>query len=280
MDKITFQKVGTDAEVFFVHKLTKKPVPVIGLVGGTKEHPKPIPELGKGFAIQEDNVMAEFNIPACSNSTDFMTHIAVMRDWLGEEAEKYGCKVRITGSARFDKKQLLHEQAQTFGCEPDFCVWTRSENHIDRSLPELDTLRTAAAHVHVSFLEGGKKPSIEAKEFAVMLLDLHLGVPSILLDEDVERRKVYGKAGAFRVTDYGIEHRVMSNYWIRSNETVSWVFSQARQAIEKMNQKQCLRWTLDHAKPIQEAINSCDKGLAFQLCEEFGVSLPAQYHRA
>ena len=278
MEKITFQKVGTDAEVFFVHKMTKKPIPVIGLVGGTKENPKPIPLLnkqyGNGCAIQEDNVMAEFNIPPCGEPGLFMNHIHVMRNWLTKEAEKHDCKLRITGSARFEKEQLFHEQAQTFGCEPDFCVWTRSENQIDRSLPDLETLRTAAAHVHVSFLEGGKKPSLEAKEFAVMMLDLHLGVPSVLLDDDVERRKVYGKAGAFRIKDYGVEHRVMSNYWIRENFLVQWVFQQTQLAIARLNDKAFLRFVLDSSKQIQEAINNCDKEQANVLVRSIGINLP------
>jgi hypothetical protein len=135
-------------------------------------------------------------------------------------------------------------------------------------------LRTAAAHVHVSFLEGGHKPSLEAKEFAAMMLDLYLGVPSVLLDEDEERRKVYGKAGAFRIKDYGIEHRVMSNYWIRSNETVDWVFNQTRQAIDRLNNKGYLRWILDRSELIQKAINENDKKVAGNLCSEAGFALP------
>ena len=34
-------------------------------------------------------------------------------------------------------------------------------------------------------------------------MDLFLGVPSILIDPDTERRKMYGKAGDYRLKEYG-----------------------------------------------------------------------------
>ena len=37
----------------------------------------------------------------------------------------------------------------------------------------------------------------------VKLLDIFLGIPSVIIDPDKKRRKLYGKAGAFRLTKYG-----------------------------------------------------------------------------
>jgi hypothetical protein len=51
--------VGSDMEVFLRDNLSGVPVPVCGLIGGTKEKPKEVLG-GNGFAVQEDNVMLEF----------------------------------------------------------------------------------------------------------------------------------------------------------------------------------------------------------------------------
>ncbi len=44
--------------------------------------------------------------------------------------------------------------------------------------------------------------------------DLFLGLPSAGADKQGKRRELYGKAGRYRPTSYGIEYRVLSNYWL------------------------------------------------------------------
>ena len=54
-------------------------------------------------------------------------------------------------------------------------------------------------------------------------MDLFHGVISTILDnssEAIERRKLYGRAGAHRPTGYGVEYRSLSNYWMKSPELV------------------------------------------------------------
>lgn len=258
--KYELLKVGTDAEVFLVSNKTKKPHPVIGLLGGTKHDPLPISELGKGFFIQEDNVMPEFNIPASVTADEFVTNIGRVRSWLEGQMSVKGYSLAIVPSMIFTTKQLDHPQAQEVGCEPDFNVWTQSVNESPKMRPEMKTMRTAAAHIHVSFNVNGKPPKdVYQREAVVKALDLTIGLPSVVLDTDKRRRVLYGKAGAFRMKDYGIEHRVASNFWIRTPELQRWAFEGVQLAIELVNRTGG-KWLRDYCNAyrdqIQEAINT------------------------
>lgn len=84
-------------------------------------------------------------------------------------------------------------------------------------------------------------------------MDLHLGVPSLVLDKDTERRKLYGKAGAFRPKPYGVEYRTLSNFWIWSEENIKWAWDQTNKAIQFVQDKHKIPPSIQ--KDIQLAIN-------------------------
>jgi len=56
------------------------------------------------------------------------------------------------------------------------------------------------------------------------MMDLYLGVPSVLMDKGELRKQLYGKAGAYRMKPYGVEYRTLSNFWIFSDTTIGWVW--------------------------------------------------------
>ena len=58
--------IGSDPELF-LEDANGKVISAIGKIGGTKKRPKPVKALGKGFAIQEDNVLLEYNTPAAKS---------------------------------------------------------------------------------------------------------------------------------------------------------------------------------------------------------------------
>lgn len=269
--------VGSDTEVFFRSKVTGKPMPCIGLIGGTKQNPREILE-GKGFAVQEDNVMAEFNIPPASSAVSFSADVSRVLTYLKKVADHNDAELLINSSVHFDPKELEHPQAQHIGCEPDFCVWDRTINEFDQTKKELlKTLRSSGGHVHVSYSENGKKNkdlSMEGKEFLVMSMDVFLGLPSVWLDDDKERHLLYGKAGAFRPKDYGIEYRVLSNFWVKNDALRQFVFNQTKKAVEFVGDFRWRRFLLDRSSQIIEAINTRDKKKSQMLMAESGIALP------
>ena len=66
----------------------------------------------------------------------------------------------------------------------------------------------------------------------IKLLDIFLGIPSVIIDPDRERRKLYGRAGAFRLTKYGFEYRTLSSYMMSKDSILNLVCELLMLALE------------------------------------------------
>jgi len=221
--------VGIDPEVFVRHKATNSIVPVMGLLGGTKHAPR---QVSMGGSVQEDNVMAEFNIEPADNFRDFNTRIdTALKDLdliLGESGHEYDKS--LTTSYRFSKDELSHPQALVSGCDPDFNIHSNRKNQtID--LRMLDGYRMCAGHIHCGTDRPDRTPN--TRRLLVHWMDLLVGAPLSIIDPDSFRRNYYGKAGNFRPKPYGVEYRTPSNFWLSSVELRKWVFDQTIDAINR-----------------------------------------------
>jgi hypothetical protein len=252
--------IGADPELFLKNH-DNKLISVVGLIGGTKQQPMPI---GNGCAVQEDNVAAEFCIPACYSANEFVTSIQYALGDIQIRADKLGLTLaNMVASASFDPDQLKTRKAREFGCDPDFNAYTLEVN--PRPKADDKTLRSAGGHVHI----GTDKPVEEV----IRTLDLFLGVPSVIMDPDERRRQLYGKAGCFRPKPYGAEYRTLSNYWIWNQKTIEWVYHQVNDGLlfsDEFN-REASRETFDE---IQDCINNNNKKLAEELIEKWTIKLP------
>lgn len=284
--KYEIQKIGTDAEVFLRTRTTGTPKTAIGLIGGNKMYPLQIRGMKLGCMVQEDNVMPEFNIPPAVTAKEFSASIDEVMKYLKNLVKKHGLVIDVKSSMHFNMDDLHHPQAQTFGCEPDYCAWVdvvksvhEAMNQRDSCNPILNTLRTAAAHIHVSYKIDGKAPTtFHQRSLAVRAQDLFIGVPSIFLDKDRERRILYGKAGSFREKDYGHEYRTVGNFWIKSDKERKWVFNQTYQAFSFLEDDRNVKILLEdeYIKGlIKDSINNYDENAASFLCNYFSIEVPA-----
>lgn len=254
-------RLGADPEVFLLNPTTMSFVSVIGKVGGTKDSPLHIKGMKKGFTLQEDNVALEFGIPPAKTKEEFVDYIQRV---LKAGHEKLGGLAFSTkASAYFPKDQLLHPLAHQFGCEPDFDAYSMQEN--PRPNVEDVSFRTAGGHVHV---EMSGKPTDKCAFIRAM--DLFLGVPSLFMDSDKERRKLYGKAGALRYKDYGVEYRTLSNFWIFDPRLTSWVWDNTERAM--MFHKNMNMESGDDLL-AQAAINSNNKDVAYHLVKKYELEV-------
>jgi len=250
--------VGADPELFI--KKGNEIISAETFIEGTKENPF---DIGKGCAIQLDNVACEFNIPPASSFEEFEKSINFPLDFIIDKLKREGLSICTDKSSHsFDKKYLRTENAKKFGCDPDFDVYRATTN---LSPSSVGNFRTVAGHIHVGFGEIAEV-SIENAEKVVKAFDLFVTVPSILTDLDRERRKLYGKAGSFRYKpEYGVEIRTLSNFWIFDKDYMKKVYDGTILATELALRRDLEEILLENEEDIKKAINSYDEDIAKEL---------------
>lgn len=235
----------------------------IGKVGGSKSHPLPLP-LGEGYAVQEDNVALEFNIPPAHNKEQFVEFIQNTMGFLGAHMQQaHGLMIVNTSAESFPASELLHPAAQEFGCDPDYNAWTGKRN--PKPHAEDKNLRSCGGHVHV-----GLDTKMDVRR-VMCNMDLFLGVPSVLMDKGELRKNLYGKAGAHRTKPFGGEYRVLSNFWIFNPKLIGWVWDNTHRAVEAAVVQPVLQ-EQDH-EHVQNCINNNDKMMAEVLIDKYKLEV-------
>ncbi len=252
--------IGADPELFVSNK-SKEIIPVCGLLGGTKTEPRKV----SAGAVQEDNVLAEFNIDPASTPKEFINNIKEVRNQLNEIL--YPNYTVVQASHEFEQSILINsgEQAMRFGCDPDINAWTGEFN--DPASP-YTTLRSAGGHLHLSY----DNPSIESNLRLGRIMDLLIGIGSMSFDKDNRRRQLYGKAGAIRHKPYGVEYRVPSNAWLGSEELIEWAWYSVIRSYELFESNEDLELVqLIGEGVIQSTINNSDYNKAHNIMRELNI---------
>lgn len=219
MSKRSFT-IGTDPEFFLREKSTGKLKSAIPFIKGTKDKPN-ILECGAG--LQRDNVALEFASTVTDNETDFVKSIQAAFTNIIKKLPD-GHEMIATPSANFELDQLDHPEARMFGCSPDYNAYIPAQNPPAHCNDE--TFRSCGAHLHAGYVEGsGNEFLLDpwGKITTILTMDAVHGIISVVLDnsaEAIKRRKLYGKASSHRPTEYGVEYRVLSNFWMKSPELV------------------------------------------------------------
>lgn len=265
--KIKEFKLGSDPELFLRRKDTGDLFPAIGLINGTKNKPEKMKGLSKGFTWQVDNMSLEFNTPPASNKQEWIKNHILALDYIKSNIPD-NLEIALETSGEFNPEYLEMPGAREFGCSSTYDAWKLDVN--PKPYCENERLRCNGGHLHIGFEEG---KDMHLAETLIRTLDLFCTIPSLFLDPDKERRKLYGKAGEFRfATSYvGCEHRSLSNFWLNSEEYMGWVYEQVEKAIQFINEGKSVD---DNADMIQLAINNADFSLADKLIQMYEIKLP------
>lgn len=247
-DKVDLAEVGRlgcDLEYAFVDLKGKfRPAGILP-INGKKGHPDQYPTGG----VEVDCCAVELTFPPAESEQDFEEKIMKHLSFVKGMFIKQGILV-AKPSVYFEPGVLRGTRyAMEMGCVPDMNVWTGMEN----PPPDSNTpLRSYGGHLHIEF---GNEATIKA-------CDLTLGMWSLIHDTDNERRKLYGKAGAYRKKDYGVEYRVLSNFWCDRAYFIKQVWKLTRLAKKLASEVDDIVETVGGPDFIQDVINNNHKNTA------------------
>lgn len=219
--------LGCDPE-YFLAKGNGEVISACGLIGGTKEKPKSI---GKGVMVQEDNVAVEFNTEPVvhemnSEALFNKAHGAFqhVQAWINKNVGKH--LYSVANVWEFKKDQLTHPACHVFGCEPDRNAHLSGDFNMPIDPLSFGDKRCVGGHIHCGY----DVANVKIPPYALVQLGEALStVPYAgLIDFDIvgsERCKMYGKAGAFRLKEYGFEYRTPSNSWLFRHRRFATMFA-------------------------------------------------------
>lgn len=235
--------LGCDPELFFVNKQNN-------VVASEKVIPKNTEVQGGSFI--QDGVQAEINPLYNTCRQTLSNNIARLIVELNRKAKKKETTLSLDVSKTVTKKHFseISDDCKRFGCASSFNVYKKGVDKTSeiKADPMIDRERSTGGHIHLgtssgsfalcdSFSEDERRvlKALKNHKRLIPLLDILVGNTSVLLDRrsgNKERRVNYGKAGEFRPTDYGIEYRTPSNFWLQSYPLFSLIFALARTAVE------------------------------------------------
>lgn len=228
--------IGTDPEVFLKHKYTGQFVSAHGMFPGSKHEPF---KLDRG-AMQVDGHALEFNTDPVDNEDDFVevvNHVFNQVKGYVQEVDQ-NLEIVLEPVARFEPWYFdtLPGESKILGCTPDFSALTGKE----LGAPEISDvpLRTSSGHIHIGWTKD--EDAFDEEEFKKRFVLANRITPYLLKvaekwenADSTERRKYYGRDGAFRPKPYGVELRALDCLWLKSDDTIRDVFRAAKEGFEK-----------------------------------------------
>jgi hypothetical protein len=280
--RIVTVKFGCDPEVFIKKTITtKKGNKVTRIVGSERLLPEEGIKIGAMWndrgTLVRDGVQVELNPtsePCRANHINNVKELfIVLRD---EVNKKKDMKICFDQVVTITKKELmsLSPKSRQFGCMPSFNFYDTKELKAEIAVdPKKYMKRSGGGHLHLGEGYKGDRVGIALRNYdkIIPLLDLVVGNTCVIIDRNplnAERRKVYGRAGEFRMPAYGVEYRTLSNFWLRDSQIFSLVTGLARTAVsilvnstdKKDYYKEIM--ALVDIKEVQKAINENDLELA------------------
>lgn len=223
-------------------------------------------------AVQVDGMALEFNIDPANTEDEFVLSIDTVMGQLAAMVPEY--RIVITPVADFGYEYIKSqpEEAKELGCDPDYNAYTGKENpRPNADLP----FRTASGHIHVGWTQSANPNDVHHMGMcctAVKQLDVFLGIPSVLYDNNDLRRQMYGQAGALRPKTYGLEYRVLSNLWLKDEAHKRWVYRQTRAAFEALEAGDFLFEKIGEEE-VQRIINTSDRESALKICRDYNLQV-------
>lgn len=264
--KVSNITLGADPECFIINEETGKVVSSIGIIPGEKGDPWRGEDMPEGYGLEIDNILAEFNIPPARKKEDFIASMEYMKSYIDKFVKKVNSHytIKCAASELVDWDQLQSDEAKLFGCSVDYNIYTGMPN--EKPQGETTNLRSAGCHIHCGY----DNPDVDRSLELLQYFDLYLGIPSVIIDTDMRRRTLYGKAGCFRLTSYGFEYRVLSSAMYATPELEGFVYDQCMKAIDAYNENR-IEFTDEFKQAIRSTIDSGDSEEAKRIVKQYNI---------
>lgn len=224
-----------------------------------------------------DGVQAELNPRpnTCREllGNEFSCIFRKMKEYM---AEYNGLSIDFSQTIKLTEQDFenLPENSKKFGCMPSKNAHDGGKEGFIKVDPTTYRFRSAGGHIHLGAPTDNPdehdiiRAVLDNPVRLVNMMDILVGNTCVLLDRDagnVERRKVYGRAGEFRTPPHGVEYRTLSNFWLRSYQLMSMVMGLSRHAVLIVaNDLDGLFLEKVDMEDIARAINTNDYALALK----------------
>jgi hypothetical protein len=267
---------GQDPELCVINIKTNKPV--IVPLPGSKAEPH---QVTKDVSVQPDGAAFEMCVTPTKTAEEFVAmHMNALT--VGNAFVKnINPELALVGmsSAHYPMSDLkANPHCLEFGCSPSYCVYTGMSFDIPPA--SSTTLRTFGSHI----MCGWKGNMEEIPDFykhvesIIKCCDLFLGIPSLLLDKDAERRQLYGKAGDFRVKQLGdnivLEYRSLGGFFNKNEELTRWKITNFIKALEYYIQNPDIPDIIECEDTIRHAIDNNDLTYVNSIVKIFKLEVP------
>lgn len=206
--------LGSDPEAFFERE---------GQIVGS-ERAIPAKGISTPFGkIVRDGVQFELNPRSSQQINELAENIGALLRLAEDRAQAKGLRLNFNGLVEVTREELdsLSKKCRILGCMPSFNLYEERPINVD---PVLYRKRSSGGHVHIGIYN---RDLLDDRRRLVPAMDTLVGMLCVLLDRDpgaAERRENYGRAGEFRLPDYGLEYRTTSNFWLRDYSLMTFVF--------------------------------------------------------
>jgi len=263
--------IGTDMEVFVANS-DNHIVSARSHVLGTKFKPHKV-NFG---AIQEDGVTAEFHIDPAYSLDEFVHNIKIVYATITDVLLQHNLHPVIKASHVYSEDDTTdwQETEHRFVGIPEWGgqwnTWTKEKKAPPDGTSTL--LRTCGGHIHIGYSDNDFETNYKIGK----LMDIKIGIVSVLIDRDNERRELYGHAGTIRHKPYGVEYRTLSNFWLETDELMTWIYNTTFDVVSNTDYYDQLYSAID-GENIQQIINECLFDDALKMCEKLSLEIPSGY---
>ena len=225
-----------------------------------------------GQKVFFDGVQDELNVNPATTAAELHANIIAAIQATKDTFEVEDIRFVPTVEVDLEALKDADPECNRFGCDVDYNAYTAAPNENDIDAKE-HPYRYAGGHFHIGGLPDEIMNSSANILKFVKMLDVFIGINSVIRDSSEEtkirRSYQYGKAGSFRVQEYGIEYRPLSNYWVGNEKYTEELTLGAEKALDAVMSGLAdkILETFEEDE-IQTIINTVDPDRAKKFMEE------------